>query len=97
MMDRPLLPPALDMQQMLRDLNEWGWRDYKIEIACGWNKGYVSQVKCGNIGQMFYTRQVALNNFWATIGNERDRSIAVSHGTSGTLPINRLESTYESA
>jgi hypothetical protein len=89
-MSIPLLPPALDIHAMLRDLNQWGWRDYKIEIACGWNKGYVSQVKCGNLSEMFYSRAVRLHNFWATEQSDH----AVSRGT---LPINHLESTYESA
>lgn len=88
-MSIPLIPPALDIHQMLRDLNGWGWRDYKIEIACGWNKGYVAQVKCGNVTEMFYPRAARLYNFWATEASD--------HVPHGTLSINHLASTYESA
>jgi hypothetical protein len=84
-----VIPPNLDYTQIIRDLNALGWRDYKIEIACGWTKGYVSQVKAGNMSEMFYPRAARLYNFWH---DELARSQFRE-----ALPINRFESTLESA
>ncbi len=59
-----MIPPNIDYEAMLRSLNEWGVRDYKIESICALSEGYVAQLKCGNIGQMTYQRAARLYNFW---------------------------------
>lgn len=59
-----MIPLALDIGSMLSDLNRWGWRDYKIEIACELSKGYVAQLRCGNIARISYPYAARLYNFW---------------------------------
>lgn len=59
-----MIPLEIDFSAILRDLNGWGWRDYKIEIACGFTKGYVPQLKCGHITHLSYQRAARLYNFW---------------------------------
>lgn len=56
--------PLIDAHEILRDLNAWGWRDFKIELVCGFTRGYVAQVKCRNVVDMSHGRLVRLFNFW---------------------------------
>lgn len=56
----------VDPLPIIRDLNGWGWRDYKIEIACGLGAGYIAQVKSGGIKVMAHKKVVPLYNFWET-------------------------------
>jgi hypothetical protein len=59
-----VIPAELDIHGMLDDLGRWGWRDYKIEIACGLSGGYISQIRCGNIRFLAYQKAARLYNFW---------------------------------
>jgi len=59
-----MIPAQIDTTQILCDLNQWGWRDYKIELACGFAKGYIAQVRCRNVKDMSYARAARLYNFW---------------------------------
>ena len=59
-----MIPAQIDVMQIVADLNEWGWRDYKIEVACGLGSGYISQVRCGNIREPAYGKAARLFNFW---------------------------------
>jgi hypothetical protein len=59
-----VIPAELDIAGMLDDLTRWGWRDYKIEVACGLSAGYISQIRCGNIKFLAYQRAARLYNFW---------------------------------
>ena len=59
-----MIPPNIDLAQVVADLNAWGWRDYKIEIRCGLGKGYIAQVRCGNIKSPAYDKGARLFNFW---------------------------------
>jgi len=59
-----VIPPMIDVLQIVADLNAWGWRDSKIEIACGLGQGYVAQVRCGNIREPAYSKAARLHNFW---------------------------------
>lgn len=59
-----MIPPALDHVSMLNDLRDWGWSDYKLEMACGFSRGYVAQLRCANINEMSYNRAARLFNFW---------------------------------
>lgn len=56
--------PMCDVLQLVKDLNTWGWRDYKIEVCCGLGSGYISQVRCGNIKNPSHDKVVRLFNFW---------------------------------
>jgi len=64
-----MIPANIDHVAIVQDLNRWGYRDYKIELICGFSVGYVSQLKCGNVRQMVYQRAARLYNFWLA---ERD-------------------------
>ena len=59
-----MIPALLDTSQILADLNAWGWRDQKIEVACGFSSGYIAQVRCRNVKSMSYARGARLYNFW---------------------------------
>jgi hypothetical protein len=59
-----MIPPAIDVLQIVSDLNGWGWRDYKIEVACGLGSGYIAQVRCGGIKEPAYGKAARLHNFW---------------------------------
>lgn len=81
-----MIPANIDTSHILRDLNDWGWRDYKIEVACGFSKGYIAQVRCRNVKEMTYVRAARLYNFWLAESE--------AHGVScGTLAIQPLEET----
>lgn len=64
-----MIPAELDISAMLADLKTWGWNDYKIEVACDYSKGYVSQVRNRFITFMSYQRAARLYNLWES---ERD-------------------------
>jgi hypothetical protein len=60
------IPANIDHRMVLRQLNDWGYRDYRIEAICGFSIGYVAQLKCGAIQQMTYQRAARLWNFWVS-------------------------------
>lgn len=41
------VPLVIDIVQVINDLNRWGWRDQKIELACGCSGGYISKLRSG--------------------------------------------------
>lgn len=57
-------PAHVDVQSILRDLNSWGIKDYKIEAICGFSPHYVGQLKCGNIRRISFEYGARLHNFW---------------------------------
>ena len=57
-----MIPESIDPQALLRDLNAAKWKDCYIEEACGFSKGYVSQIKCGNVKNMSYEKGAKLYN-----------------------------------
>jgi hypothetical protein len=59
-----MIPMAIDSKQLIEDLSKWGWLDFKIETVCGFSRGYVAQIRCGNIKEMSYARAARLYNFW---------------------------------
>jgi hypothetical protein len=54
----------IDYLQILSDLNEWGWSDYKIEIACGLPKSSVYALRNGGRKRLDYQNSARLFNFW---------------------------------
>jgi len=58
------IPPHVDIEQMIADLGSWGWRDYKIEVRCGLGKGYIAQIRCGNVKAPAYDKAARIFNFW---------------------------------
>lgn len=71
------LPPFIDHVQLLRDLNRFGWRDYKLEAACGFSVGYIAKLREDPHQRMFYPSAARLWNLWR---DEIERS-GVSHET----------------
>lgn len=67
--------PLIDHVQIIKDLNGWGWRDFKIDTVCGFSAGYVAQIKCGNIREMAHPRAQRLYNFWEQEAVGRDEHI----------------------
>ena len=70
-----MIPPAVDVLQIVADLNGWGWRDYKIEVACGLGSGYIAQIRCGGIKEPAYGKAARLYNFWF----EQSQAFPVEH------------------
>ena len=58
-----MIPADIDHRIILAELNEIGWKDYKIDMACGFSNGYCAQLK-KNIRLMTYQRAARLYNFW---------------------------------
>lgn len=67
--------PLIDHVQIIKDLNAWGWRDFKIDTVCGFSAGYVAQIKCGNVRSMAHERAMRLYNFWEQEAMMRDVAI----------------------
>lgn len=44
-----MIPESIDVQKLLQELNLAGWRDSKIELTCGFAKGYISALKVRRI------------------------------------------------
>ena len=61
-----MIPIEVDALKMIADLNDWGWKDFKIETVCGFTRGYVAQIRCGNVKMLAYQRAARLFNFWET-------------------------------
>lgn len=59
-----MIPVEIDAMQLIVDLNAWGWKDFKIETVCGFTRGYVAQIRCGNVRMLAYQRAARLFNFW---------------------------------
>ena len=59
-----MIPVKIDVAQIVAELNAWGWLDFKIETCCGLGRGYISQVRCGNIKNPEYGKAARLFNFW---------------------------------
>ena len=76
-----MIPPQIDVLQIVDDLREWGWLNYKIEIAAGLGHGYIAQVRCGNIKEPAYGKAARLYNFWHQQRQDRE-SLQVSAETS---------------
>lgn len=68
-----MIPANIDHVAIVRELNEWGIADYKIEAICGFSIGYVNHLKTGGVRQMAYQRAARLYNFWWAEKDERER------------------------
>jgi hypothetical protein len=58
------VPAAIDIDAILADLNAAGWLDYKIEVVCGFSRGYIAQLKRRDDRDVFYRHGARLYNFW---------------------------------
>lgn len=74
------MPAAVDVAQVVKDLNCWGWRDYKIEIKCGLGAGYVAQIRCGNIKKPEYGKAARLYIFWYEEAQAQGQPVPMFHG-----------------
>lgn len=59
-----MIPVEIDVHQILIDLNAIGWRDQKIEVACGFSSGYVAKLRGGPRPERPYQMLARLFNFW---------------------------------
>jgi transcriptional regulator with XRE-family HTH domain len=67
----------IDAIAILDELNALGWRDYKIEMECGFSKGYVDQIRRGNVRELKYPRAARLINL---LEREERKAAACSLG-----------------
>lgn len=56
--------PYIDPVAIIADLNQAGWPDQKIEIACGFSGGYIAHLRNGSVLQISHQKAVRLHNFW---------------------------------
>lgn len=63
-----LVPAEIDVVQIIDDLRSWGWRDQKLEIACGFSPGYVAKLCAGPRPERPYQLAARLHNFWVLEG-----------------------------
>jgi hypothetical protein len=71
-----MIPSEIDAFSIIEDLKRWGWNINKIQQACGFSRGYLSQVARGKIHLMTYQRAARLFNFWQSeraLFEERER------------------------
>lgn len=59
-----MIPAEIDVQQIIDDLHAWGWRNSKIEIACGLSNGYIYKLTMGTRPMRPYQHCARLYNFW---------------------------------
>jgi hypothetical protein len=59
-----MIPANIDHVSIVQDLNRWGIADQKVEMICGFSRGYISKIKGGDVKQMIYQRAARLYNFW---------------------------------
>jgi hypothetical protein len=91
------IPAFIDHIAVLRDLTQWGWRDYKLEAACGFSVGYIAKLREQPNQRMFYPSAARLYNLWC---DELTRRSDVPHGTSRTSnyePVHSFSLTALSA
>ncbi len=85
--------PLIDPHAIIQDLNLWGWRDFKIETVCGFSRGYVAQIKCGNVKAVAHERAVRLYNFWES--EAVDRGVRVPPYSSPDVSRETLQTRLE--
>jgi hypothetical protein len=61
-----MIPAKLDIEQILDDLERWGWLRYKIEVYCGMSAGYVTRLRDGGIQNVSYVYGARLHNLWVS-------------------------------
>lgn len=68
-----VIPVKIDVQLILAELAVMGWRPYKIEMATGLSRGYITLLRTGRIEEPVYSKAARLHNFWEC---ERERYLA---------------------
>lgn len=69
-----MIPVNVNVVELLDELNRLGWRDYKVEIECGFTKSYIAQIRNGNVVKPGYANVAKLLNLV-----ERERARAQGH------------------
>lgn len=59
-----MIPLEIDIIAILADLKTWGWKDLKIESACGFSRGYIDKMREGPRPHRPYQHAARLYNFW---------------------------------
>lgn len=59
-----MIPVEIDVDQIIKDLNAWGWKDQKIEVACDFSAGYIAKIRNGPRPNRPYQLVARLFNFW---------------------------------
>lgn len=66
-----MIPEEVNWLGLIEELNHLGLKDSKIELACEFTPGYISQLKCGNVKKVGdYTKGAKLVNL---LDRERKR------------------------
>jgi hypothetical protein len=58
-----MIPAKIDVETILADLTRIGWRDYKVELACGLPRGWISKLRDGTTQDPAYSNAARLVNF----------------------------------
>jgi hypothetical protein len=59
-----MIPVEVDVQAIVDDLNNLGWKNQKIEVACGFANGYILKLRDGPRPNRPYQMVARLFNFW---------------------------------
>jgi transcriptional regulator with XRE-family HTH domain len=57
-----MIPEEINVLSVLAELQALGWKDYKIEMECEFTRGYVAQIRCGNVEMPAYQKLAKLLN-----------------------------------
>lgn len=66
-----MIPANIDYQAIVRELNSYGFGNYKIDTICGFADGCVAYVMAGYNRDMTYQRAARLYNFWCEERTQR--------------------------
>ena len=57
-----MIPESVNWIAVLDELNRLGLKDGKVEAICDLTKGYLSQIRCGNVKRLGYDKGAKLMN-----------------------------------
>jgi hypothetical protein len=77
-----LIPDEINAVEILDELNRLGWLDYKIEIECGFAKGYVPHLRNGSVKVPGYCNAAKLMNLLERERSQLTQSLMQSPGAS---------------
>jgi hypothetical protein len=75
-----VIPVDVDVVAILSDLRRWGWRDQKIEVACGFSSGYVDKLRNGARPMRPYQHVARLYNFWESEESANRQTLDATSG-----------------
>lgn len=57
-----MIPEEINILAVLNELHDLGWKDSMVEVECGYTRGYIAQIRCGNMEMPTYPKAAKLLN-----------------------------------